>query len=263
MILDTIIEKKKARLETEKQALPVETLRRAAESSRNKTRDFKAALRQDGVSIIAEIKKASPSKGVIKSDFDPLQTAREYERSGAAAISVLTEEDFFLGKSEYLTQVKNLAGVPVLRKDFIFDPWQVWQSAHLGADAILLIAAVLTTEKLKTLRILAGDLGMDALVEAHDQDEVKMALESGAEIIGINNRDLKTFKVDIGTTGKLAGGIPPGISVVSESGINTAADMEYLMGLGVDAALVGESLMKAGSISGKMKELKGEACGKG
>lgn len=263
MILDKIIEKRKIRLEAEKQALPLDTLRRAAESSRCNTRDFKAALRQGGMSIIAEIKKASPSKGIIKSDFDPLRIAREYEQSGAAAISVLTEEDFFLGRSEYLTQVKQIAGIPVLKKDFIFDPWQVWQSALLGADAILLIAAVLSAQELKELRLLAGKLGMDSLVEVHDQEELKRALESGAEIIGVNNRNLKTFEVDIGTTGKLADGMTPGITIVSESGINTAADVEYLTSLGIDAALVGESLMRAESISAKMKELKGGGNDKG
>lgn len=260
MILDKIIEKRKIRLEAEKQAFTMDTLRRAVEGSRGNTRDFKAALTKDGqngISIIAEIKKASPSKGLIKSDFDPLRIAREYEQSGADAISVLTEEDFFLGRSEYLTQVRQIAGIPMLRKDFIFDPWQVWQSAHLGADAILLIAAVLTVQELKALRRLAGELGMDSLVEVHDSEELKRALESDADIIGINNRSLKTFEVDIRTTGKLAGGVPPCIAVVSESGINTAADIEYLNKLKVDAALIGESLMRAESICAKMKELKG------
>ncbi len=257
MILDLIIEKRKIRLKAEKEALPIEALRQAAEGSREKRAGFKAALKKSGISIIAEIKKASPSKGLIRSDFDPLKIAREYEQAGAAAISVLTEEDFFQGKSEYLKQVKRLVGIPVLRKDFIFDSWQVWQSAYLGADAILLIAALLSTEELKSLRLLAGSLGMDALVEVHGSEELNEALESGAEIIGINNRNLKTFDVDIRTTGKLIGDIPPGITIVSESGIDSAADIEHLNSLGADAALIGESLMRAKSINGKMKELKG------
>jgi indole-3-glycerol phosphate synthase len=256
MILDTMIEKRKARLEAEKKALPFNTLKKEVEKRRGTARSFNAALRQDGVSVIAEIKKASPSKGLIRSDFDPPCIAREYEQSGAAAISVLTEEDFFLGRSEYLTRVKELVRIPVLRKDFILDPWQVWQSAYIVADAILLITAALTAEELKTLRILANELGMDALVEAHDPEEVSIALESGADIIGINNRDLKTFEVNITTTERLVSCIPKGITVVSESGIHTAADMEYLKSLGVDAVLVGESLMKAESICEKMKELK-------
>lgn len=260
MILDTIIEKRSIRLEAEKQAVSLDVMKRAAESRRGSKGCFKAALMQGGISIIAEIKKASPSKGLIKSDFDPLRIAREYERSGAAAISVLTEEDFFQGSSEYLEQVKQAVRIPVLRKDFIFDPWQVWQSAYLGADAILLIAAVLSAEQMKSLRVLAGELNMDALVEVHDRDELESALVSGAQIIGINNRNLKTFEVDINMTGKLARAIPPGIAVVSESGINTADDMRYLKALNVDAALVGESLMKAECISAKMRELKGGGC---
>lgn len=261
MVLDAIIEKRKIRLKAEKQAFPIETLRRAVGSGRGNAESFKAALKKDRISVIAEIKKASPSKGLIKSDFDPLFIAREYERSGAAAISVLTEEDFFQGRNEYLTQVKQLVHIPVLRKDFIFDAWQVWQSAYLGADAILLIAAVLSTEELKSLRILAGSLGMDSLVEAHDLDELKRSLDSGAQIIGVNNRNLKTFEVDIRTTGKLRSAISPGVTVVSESGINTAADMKYLSELGVDAALIGEGLMRAESINAKMKELKGGGYG--
>ena len=150
-----------------------------------------------------------------------------------------------------------MAGIPVLRKDFIFDPWQVWQSAYLRADAILLIAAVLTAEEFKTLFNLAKSLGMDVLAEAHDAEEIKKALDSGADIIGINNRDLKTFKVNIKTTEKLLSGVPEGLTTVSESGINTAADMEYIKSLGVDAALIGESLLRAESISDKIKELRG------
>ncbi len=266
MILDKIIEKRKQRLEEEKETLPLDILRPAAESKRGNIRDFKTALTRggkDGISIIAEIKKASPSKGIIKSDFDPLEIAREYEKCGAAAISVLTEQDFFMGRSEYLSQVKSHVSIPVLRKDFIFDQWQVWQSAYLGADAILLIAAILTVQELKAFRLVAASLGMDALVEAHDADELKKALDSGADIIGINNRDLKTFETNIETTEKLISDIPFGITVVSESGIHTPADMEYLKYLGVDAALIGESLMRAESISGKMKELKGGCYGKG
>lgn len=257
MILDEIIAKRRIRLKAEKEALPFETLRYQAKNSLSGKKDFKSVLKSEGISIIAEIKKASPSKGLIRSDFNPLRIAREYEQSGAAAISVLTEEDFFMGRSEYLAEVVKIVGIPVLRKDFIFDPWQVWQSVSLGADAILLIAAVLDKEELRSLLVLANSLGMDALVEVHGKEELEKALNSGAEIIGVNNRDLKTFEVDIETTGKLIGEIPSGVTVVSESGINTAADMKYLKKHGADAALIGESLMRADSISAKMKELKG------
>ncbi len=263
MILDTIIEQRRIRLEAEKKALPLDVIRRVVENSLGDTSDFKAALKQEEISIIAEIKKASPSKGLIKRDFDPPAIAREYEQGGAAAISVLTEEDFFLGSNEYLTQVKELVSISVLRKDFIFDPWQVWQSAYLGADAILLISAVLSAEELRSLRTLANDLNMDALVEVHDSEEIKKALESEADIIGINNRDLKTFEVRLETTEKLIHELPSGVATVSESGIDTAKDMEYLKDLGVHAVLVGESLMRAPSISGKLKELKGGGYGQG
>jgi len=264
MILDEIIEKRKIRLEAAKKALPIHAIRREAEKRRGTQRGFIDALKRDGLSVIAEVKKASPSKGLIREDgFDPERIALEYERSGADAVSVLTEEDFFQGSGEYLTRIKKATAIPVLRKDFIFDPWQVYESACLGADAVLLIAAALTAKELEELRLLAKSLGMDALVEAHDPFEMEKALDSGAQIVGINNRDLRTFEVRLDTTQRLIRMVPPGIATVSESGIHTAADIEYIASLGVDAALIGESLMRAGSVYEKMKEFKGGGCGKG
>ena len=256
MILDEIIERRKIRLEAAKKALPIDALRREAEKRRGEENSFIAALKRDGLSVIAEVKKASPSKGLIRSGFDPERIALEYERSGADAVSVLTEEDFFQGSGEYLTRVKNATAIPVLRKDFIFDPWQVYESAFLGADAVLLIAAALTAKELEELRLLAKSLGMDALVEAHDPVEMEKALVSGAEIVGINNRDLYTFEVRLDTTQRLMRMVPPGITAVSESGIHTASDIKFIASLGVDAVLIGESLMSAGSVFEKMKEFK-------
>ena len=256
MILDTIVAKKRSRVDVAKKALPIKDM---ALEHKISTHAFKTALQQDGISIIAEVKKASPSKGLICADFNPVRIAKEYETGGASAISVLTEEDFFLGNSGYLKQVKQKVGLPVLRKDFIFDPWQIYEAAYLGADAVLLIAAMLDVNELKELRELAKDLGMDALVEVHNADELECALESGADIIGINNRNLHTFDVNIKTTETLTKQIPAGITTVSESGIFIRDDMVYLQSLNVDAVLIGESLMTAPSVRDKMAELKGSA----
>lgn len=258
MILDTIVSKKRIRVEAAKKKLSADDMAREIENrEESRMHAFAAALKGEGISLIAEVKKASPSKGLICRDFDPPHIAKEYEAGGAAAVSVLTEADFFLGSDEYLKEVRQRVKIPVLRKDFIFDGWQIYESAYLRADAVLLIAAILPAHDLKTLRLLADGFGMDALVEVHDADDLEKALESGADIIGINNRDLHTFGVDLRTTEKLMNHIPQGITTVSESGIFTRDDMVYLQSLGVDAALIGESLMRAPSISKKIAELKG------
>lgn len=261
MILDTIIDRKRIRLEAVKKGVSIDEMQSLIKKSDRSSCSFKAALKKKDISIIAEIKKASPSKGLICSDFDPIKIAKEYQDSGAHAISVLTEEDFFLGSGEYLAQVKKTVEMPILRKDFIFDIWQVYESALMGADAILLIAAILSTEELETFRLKANELNMDALVEVHNLEELKKALDSGADIIGINNRNLYTFDVDIAVTGNLNRYIPSGITVVSESSINTRRDMAYLEELGVNAALIGESFMRAKSIKQKMRELRGDIDG--
>jgi indole-3-glycerol phosphate synthase len=255
MILEDIAAKKRRRLEVEKRRLSTEALRELAMNSGGTRGLFREAIKRPGLSVIAEVKKASPSKGLICGDFEPVRIAREYEAAGAAAVSVLTEEDFFLGKAEYLLEVKENTKIPVLRKDFILDPWQVYESRLMGADAILLIAALLPADRLKELRALTEELAMDVLAEAHNAEELARCIGSGADIVGINNRDLHTFAVDLRTTGALRGLIPPHIAVVSESGVDTAEDMRYLRDLAVDAVLIGESLMRAPSVWEKMREL--------
>ncbi len=257
MILEDIVAKKRIRLQQAMCSLPFDELAQTvADMPDTQQGRFEAALKTPGLSVISEIKKASPSKGIISSDFKPVEIARQYEACGANAISVLTEEDFFLGSSEYLTAVKKAVSLPLIRKDFIIDVWQVYESKLLGADAILLIAAILSDNELAGFRETAKMLGMCALIETHDEQEMKRAIDSGAETIGINNRNLKTFEVSLKTTEKLIKLIPPGKVVVSESGIMTAQDAEYICGLGADAVLVGESLMKAQDIGQQLAAIK-------
>ncbi|MBN1366375.1 MAG: indole-3-glycerol phosphate synthase TrpC [Dehalococcoidales bacterium] len=221
--------------------------------------DFKAALQSEkGIRLIAEVKKASPSKGIIRPDFDPVEIAETYAINGAAAISVLTEPKYFMGNIAYLKKIKDALGnrrLPLLRKDFIFDNYQIYEARAFGADALLLIAAILTPDKLKALLDLSTSLGMACLVEVHNEKEVETALSGGAEIIGINNRDLQTFKTDIMTTERLRPLVPPGKIVVSESGIKTRTDILKLEKLGVNAVLIGEAFMAERDIAGKMREL--------
>ena len=212
---------------------------------RVKRRDFRAALQTGRPAILAEIKKASPSKGVLARDFHPAETARQYEIGGAAAISVLTDRDFFQGSLADLAEARAAVQLPVLRKDFTVDPYHVIEAAAHGADAILLIAAILSDSQLRDLRELAESYGMDALVEVHDAGETSRAIDSGAEIIGVNNRDLRTFEVHLETSLKLADKIPTRVVKVSESGIHDAADIKRLAAAGFDAFLVGEHLMKS------------------
>lgn len=218
---------------------------------------FSNALnKDDGVSIIAEIKQASPSAGILRKDFNCLDILKEYEDCGASAISVVTEEEFFLGRTKYLKEVKENTSLPVLRKDFIIEDIQVYQSRALGADAILLIAKVLQREKLKELYDLSKSLGMDVLVEVHTLKELKYVLEMSPEIIGINNRNLDTFTVDLGTTLRLVPLIPRDYLTVSESGISSFKDILLLKGAGVNSVLIGRSLMETKDIKEKLKEFK-------
>ena len=240
-ILDEIIKKTKQRVLKEKASFAF---------------PFQKALRKKELSFICEIKKASPSKGVIAEDFDYKRIALDYAAAGADAISVLTEPDFFLGSDEYLKEIKKIQNAPVLRKDFVVDEWQIIQSRLLGADAVLLIAAALDAEKLKRFIDLARAAGMSALVETHDEAEIKKALGAGAEIIGVNNRNLKTFEVDLHNTVRLRPLVPPGILFVSESGVNSAADVKLLAENGVDAVLAGETLMRAKDKKAALAELK-------
>lgn len=265
-ILDAIVDQKKrevARLP--KRVFDAGDLR-AAMLERGEQRDFAAALRKSrggDVSLIAEVKKASPSAGVICKDFDPVRIAKEYEAAGASCLSVLTDEKFFQGSLEHLRQIRAAVKLPLLRKDFIVDERQILEAIEWGADAILLIVAILSDAQLKRFHSLAAEAGLAALVEAHDEGELDRALSAGAELIGVNNRDLKTFKVDLATTEKLAAKLFSSLAtrhsplLVAESGIHTRADVVRLKKCGANAVLVGESLMKGGNIRGKVSELIG------
>lgn len=256
MILDEIVAYTKKELEKKKEAVPSEELIKAAQEQPGLL-DFALALSGDGISLIAEVKKASPSKGVIRADFRPVEIAGVYADNGAAAISVLTEPEYFQGNLDYLRDIKNALGsrIPLLRKDFIFDPYQIYQARAYGADALLLIVAVLSLKQLSESLALSHELGMKCIVEVHNRFELETALDSEAEIIGINNRDLTTFDVDINTTGRLRPLIPEDRIVVSESGIKTRQDMEMLKNWEVDAVLIGEAFMASEDIASAMREL--------
>jgi len=257
MILDEIVKDSQIRLESRKRALPLEKLKSLA-AQKNPPGDFLQALRGDSVRIIAEVKKASPSKGLICRDFDPVKIAGIYAASGAAAISVITDVDHFQGQLDYLRQIDQSLGrarPPLLRKDFIFDRYQIYESRANGADALLLIVAILNPEKLGELLALSHELGIGCLVEVHDAREVEIAVKSGARIIGINNRDLQTFQVDITNTQRLRQLIPEDRVVVSESGIKNRSDIERLRSFGVNAVLIGETLVASADIATTMKGL--------
>ena len=262
MFLDEIMAHKRAELPKEKREVPLADLR-AAVAVAEPTRDFAAALRPaagpPGVRLIAEIKRASPSRGLLCHDFDPVRLADVYRANGAAAISILTDARFFQGDLVHISQVRQHfmrslphsgpadAGrpLPLLRKDFIFDPYQVWAARAAGADALLLIVAVLSDRELRELLAETRRLQMEALVEVHDEDDVRRALAVGARIIGVNNRDLRTFAVDLATSERLRPLAPPEVIFVAESGIHTPDDVRRLRDVGVDAMLVGEALVKA------------------
>ena len=257
MILDKIVADNRLELETKKRRFPLEELKGVA-LAQPPPLDFASALRGDGIQLIAEVKKASPSRGVICPSFNPVEIAQTYASNGASAISVLTETRYFQGSLDHLKDISNALGnnrLSLLRKDFIHDPYQVYESRAYGADSLLLVVAILTPEKLETLLGLSHELKMDCLVEVHNEAELEIAVGSGARIIGINNRDLKTFNVDLTTTERLRMLIPPDRIVVSESGINDRNDMKRLKRWGVDAVLIGESLMSAPDIAARMKEL--------
>ena len=218
-------------------------------------RDFALALGGDHTRLIAEVKRSSPSRGVLCPNFNPVELAQSYAQGGAAAISVLTEANYFEGSIDYLAAIREEVRLPLLRKDFIFDPYQVYESSAYGADALLLIVAILSQEQLEELLSLSHSLGLRCLVEVHSEDEVERALLSQARIIGINNRDLNAFTVDINTTHRLRPLIPQQRIVVSESGIRSQGDVEKLRGWGVNAVLVGEALVTASDIQNKVREL--------
>lgn len=220
---------------------------------------FRKALSGDEISFICEVKRASPSKGLIAPDFPYLDIARDYERAGASAISCLTEPFWFKGRDEYLAEISNAVTIPVLRKDFTVDEYMIYQAKTLGASAVLLICSILSKEQLSEYLGIAHSLGLSALVEAHDEDEVRTALSVGAGIIGVNNRDLRTFTVDINNSARLRKLVPPEVLFVSESGIKTAADIEALRSNGTNAVLIGETLMRSPDKKAALDELRGHA----
>ena len=261
MILDTIVAHKWIELEDDKQRLPLDTLKRKIWDL-PPTRDFRAALSTPTcIHLIAEVKKKSPSKGIIREDFDPVGIARTYAENGASAISVLTDREFFAGELAYLSAIREAVTLPLLRKDFTIDPYHIYQARLAGADAVLLIVSILTLAQLREFTEIARDLGLASLVEVHTEAELELALTGGAEIVGINNRDLKTFHTDIATTFHLRDSIPTDKIVISESGINTNKDVVKLKDAGINAILVGESLMRSPNIGDKVRELLGRESG--
>ena len=283
-ILDTIVEQKKLEIARLPERILAAGDLRDALLERGERRDFLSALRHGSritdhtshIALIAEVKKASPSAGVICQGFDPVRIAREYEAAGASCLSVLTDEKFFQGSLEYLRQIRAAVKLPLLRKDFIIDERQILEAIEWGADAILLIVAILNDEQLKKFHSLAAEAGLAVLVEVHDEVELERAMKISPALIGVNNRNLKTFKVDLATTEKLAAKMedgrlrmakssapssilnsPSSPLLVAESGIHTRADVEQLKKCGAKAILVGESLMKHGDIGAKVRELIG------
>jgi indole-3-glycerol phosphate synthase len=255
MILDTIIEHKRDELQRRQARRPLAAVRRAAEDAPPPL-EFITALQAPGPQLIAELKRASPSKGVLRRDLNHLALADTYVSNGAAALSVLTDERFFRGRLQDLSEVKAAhRGTPVLRKDFVIDPYQVYEARTAGADVVLLIVAVLEDGALDNLLGLTRSLGMEALVEVHDEDELSRALRVSPRVIGINNRDLRNFTVSLSTTERLCTQVPDGVFVVSESGIFVQSDVARVAAAGADAVLVGEALVTAKDVAAKVREL--------
>ena len=260
MILEEIAARTVQRVAEEKAAVPLSEMKKRAEAlDANTGFPFRKALSGDEISFICEVKRASPSKGLIAPDFPYLDIARDYERAGASAISCLTEPFWFKGRDEYLAEISNAVTIPVLRKDFTVDEYMIYQAKTLGASAVLLISSILSKEQLSEYLGIAHSLGLSALVEAHDEDEVRTALSVGAGIIGVNNRDLRTFTVDINNSARLRKLVPPEVLFVSESGIKTAADIEALRSNGTNAVLIGETLMRSPDKKAALDELRGHA----
>jgi indole-3-glycerol phosphate synthase len=257
-ILDRIVADKRDELAAAKAATPLAEMRHAGENA-PAVRRFGVALTGARVGLIAEVKKASPSRGILRSDFDPVRLATEYRDAGATAISVLTDEKHFQGSLEHLRAVREALpdGPSLLRKDFLFEEYQLYEARSSGADAILLITAILNTSVLRSLIELAASLSMGVLVEVHDEQELERALAAGARIVGINNRDLRTFDVDLATTERLAPLAPPGTTIVAESGIFTREDVRRLEACGVHAVLIGEALVTAADPGKRIRELFG------
>lgn len=257
-ILEEIAEKTRERIRKEKRQFPLEQLKNLAEKAPQQP-SFLETLKKPGMSYICEVKKASPSKGLIAPEFPYLEIAKEYEAAGASAISCLTEPFYFMGSDTYLREITETVDIPVLRKDFTVDKYMIYQAKAFGAAAVLLICAILNDQELLEYRELAETLGMDALVEAHDENEVAKALKTGAKIIGVNNRDLKTFKVDMNNSIRLRNLAPDNVVFVSESGIKNAGDIAILERNRVGAVLIGETLMRSPDKKAALEDLNGGA----
>lgn len=258
-ILDKIVAKKRKEIAESRALTPLATVQQSAADA-PPPRDFLGALRvSQGIGLIAEIKKASPSKGLIREDFDPPSIAKTYTAHGASCISILTDETFFQGSLSYLQQVRAVVDTPLLRKEFILDTYQIYEARAAGADAVLLIAEILTATELAHFSDLAQQLGMVALIELYDPDNLPAVLATGTPLIGVNNRDLRTFEVDLGHTVRLRNQIPENILLVGESGIHSREDVLYLQEHGVNAMLVGESLMREENIGSAVDRLLGSS----
>ena len=256
-ILEKIAESTRKRVAEAKKTVSAAEMKERALAMPKKDFAFEKALKKEGLAFICECKKASPSKGIIAEDFPYLDIAKDYEKAGADCISVLTEPEYFLGSTEYLREIANTVKTPCIRKDFVVDEYMIYEARTLGASAVLLICSILGEETLREYIAVCDTLGLSALVEAHNADEVKAALAAGARVIGVNNRNLKDFSVNTDNAVSLRGLVPENVVFVAESGIKTAEDTAVLRKAGVDAVLVGETLMRASDKSAKLRELKG------
>ncbi len=258
MILDEIAASTKVRVDKRKMEVSLEEMKdKAKKISSNKAFSFEKALKQNDINFICEVKKASPSKGLIAKDFQYLNIAKEYERAGAAAISVLTEPDYFMGNDNYLIEIEKEVSIPLLRKDFVIDEYQIYEAKTLGASAVLLICSLLDTNTIKRYSSICDALGISALVEVHDEEEITSALKAEARIIGVNNRNLKDFTVNIKNSIRLRKSVPNNILFVAESGIKTAEDIELLRDANVNGVLIGETLMKSKDKGKILSQLRG------
>ena len=260
MILDDLAAATRARVERKKAQIPLETVKEQALNLAAKegtfTFPFEQAIAKEGISFICEVKKASPSKGIIAEDFPYLEIAREYEKAGADCISVLTETDYFKGEDRFLREINDAVQIPTIRKDFIIDEYMIYEAKLLGASCVLLIAALLDTETIRQYKAICDQLGLSALVEAHDEAEAASALEAGARMVGVNNRNLKDFTVDIHNSTRLRERVPRNVLFVAESGIKTAEDITELVSAGVNGVLIGETLMRSPDKARMLDELR-------
>lgn len=265
MILDDLAAATRKRVDKKKSEIPFETVKQEAiilaqkdfEKNGKFLFPFEKAIAKEDISFICEVKKASPSKGIIAEDFPYLDIAKEYEAAGADCISVLTETDYFKGDDRYLREINDTVVTPTIRKDFIIDEYMIYEAKLLGASCVLLIAALLDTATIKKYKAICDELGLSALVEAHDEEEVKSALAAGARLVGVNNRDLKTFTVDINNSIRLRNLVPKDILFVAESGIKTAQDIAELRNAGVNGVLIGETFMRSSDKKAMLDELRG------